>query len=184
MTLDHIGIAADDTAASLFEHLLGAAPYKTEVVSSQGVRTVFFGDGGASGAAPKLELLESVAEGSPIATFLDARGPGLHHIAFEVEDLDVEMARVRSLGIRLLSDVPQPGADGKRIVFLHPKDTAGVLVELCASAPASPRPLAVPWGEREMGGWTMGRRRRPAARRAARRDRHRGSARTLRAGLG
>ena len=156
MTLDHLGIAADSAASALFERLLGAAPYKTEVVGTQGVRTIFFGDGGEAGAAPKLELLESVAEGSPIAKFLSARGPGLHHIAFEVDDLEVEMARVAGLGIRLLSDTPQPGADGKRIVFLHPKDTAGVLVELCASTPDVPRPLAIPWEDREMHGWTMG----------------------------
>ena len=141
MTLDHLGIAATDAARALFSELLGAAPYKTETVESQGVRTVFFGDGGRTGAAPKLELLESVADGSPVARFLASRGPGLHHVAFEVRDLEREMARVRGLGLRFLSDAPQPGADGKRIVFLHPKDTAGVLVELCQSTRA-PRTVA------------------------------------------
>ena len=156
MTLDHLGIAADDASADLFRRLLGAAPYKTEVVESQGVRTVFFGDGGASGAAPKLELLESVASGSPIARYLESRGPGLHHVAFEVEDLEGEMERVRALGIRLLSETPQPGADGKQIVFLHPKDTAGVLVELCASGPLPKAPLAVAYAEGEVHGWSVG----------------------------
>ena len=157
MTLDHLGIAADASARDLFRQLLGAEPYKTEVVETQGVRTVFFGDGAAPGAAPKLELLESIADGSPIARHLEKRGPGLHHVAFEVDDLEAEMDRVRGLGVRLLSDAPQPGADGKRIVFLHPKDTAGVLVELCASAPAVRRGLAVPFAGGEVTGWTLGR---------------------------
>lgn len=156
MTLDHLGIAADDASRDLFSRLLASAPYKTEVVESQGVRTVFYGDGGEMGAAPKLELLESVAEGSPIATYLQKRGPGLHHIAFEVGDLEAEMERVRSLGIRLLSETPQPGADGKRIVFLHPKDTAGVLVELCASPQPERQPLAVEVCGRTISGWTVG----------------------------
>ena len=144
MTLDHLGIAAGDAAADLFRRLVGAAPYKTEVVDTQGVRTVFFGDGGRAGAAPKIELLEATRPDSPIAKFLDRRGPGLHHVAFEVRDLGREMARVRALGIRLLSEAPQPGADGKQIVFLHPKDTAGVLVELCASVRAPRTTLHVP----------------------------------------
>ena len=131
MTLDHIGIAISTPAhEALFERLLGAAPYKTEVVEREGVRTVFFGDGGVPGAAPKLELLDATRGDSPIAGFLDKRGPGIHHLAFEVNDLEREMESVRALGIRLLADAPKPGADQTRIVFLHPKDTAGVLVEL------------------------------------------------------
>ena len=156
MTLDHLGIAADDAATALFSRLLGAAPYKTETVHSQGVRTVFFGDGGTAGAAPKVELLESVTEGSPVARFLAARGPGLHHVAFQVADIEAEMARVRALGIRLLSEAPQPGADGKRIVFLHPKDTAGVLVELCADGPPAKRLLEIPWKGGTLGGYEVG----------------------------
>lgn len=161
MTLDHLGIAADDTSTALFARLLGSAPYKTEIVETQGVRTVFFGDGGARGQAPKVEMLESVSETSPIATYLSKRGPGLHHVAFQVDDIEAEMARVRDLGIRLLSDEPQPGADGKRIVFLHPKDTAGVLVELCADGPRQSRPLAVEWDGGTMHGWEMGAREAP-----------------------
>ena len=150
MTLDHLGIAATDTSADLFRQLVGAAPYKSEVVETQGVRTVFFGDGGRAGAAPKIELLESTRADSPIARFLDRSGPGLHHIAFEVRDLEREMARVRELGIRLLSDTPQPGADGKRIVFLHPKDTAGVLVELCQSTRAPRETRRLPHRDGEL----------------------------------
>ena len=134
MTLDHVGVAVSAPEhVALFEHLLAAAPYKRERVEREGVQTTFFGDGDAPGAAPKMELLEATRDDSPVAGFIDRRGPGLHHLAFEVADLEAEMARVRALGIRLLADAPRPGADGKRIVFLHPKDTAGVLVELVES---------------------------------------------------
>ena len=134
MTLEHVGIAsASPEHLALFGQLLAAAPYKSERVEREGVLTHFFGDGGRPGAAPKLELLEATRDDSPLAGFVHKRGPGLHHLAFEVADLDAEMARVRGLGVRLLADAPKPGADGKRIVFLHPKDTAGVLVELVES---------------------------------------------------
>lgn len=140
MTLDHIGIAlATPEQEALFRRLLDDAPYKTETVEREGVSTVFFGDGGAAGAAPKLELLEALRDDSPVATFVAKRGPGLHHLAFEVRDLEAEMARVRDAGFRLLADAPKPGADGKRIVFLHPKDTAGVLVELVQSVRPTPQ---------------------------------------------
>ena len=150
MTLDHVGIAAATPAArALFEALLGAAPYRTETVAREAVTTVFFGDGGAAGAAPKVELLETSDPDSPVGRFLAARGPGVHHLAFEVPSVEAAMARVRALGIRLLADAPREGADGKRIVFLHPKDTAGVLVELLET-PRSPREtvrVAVAGGE-------------------------------------
>lgn len=134
MTLDHIGIALrSPEQEALFRRLLDAAPYKTETVEREGVATTFFGDGGRPGAAPKLELLEATHEDSPVARYVEKRGPGVHHLAFEVADLEAEMDRVRALGLRLLADAPKPGADGKRIVFLHPKDTAGVLVELVQS---------------------------------------------------
>ena len=146
MTLDHLGIAADAPAATeLFARLLGAAPYKTEVVEREGVRTVFFGDGGAARAAPKLELLHATRDDSPVAAFLAKRGPGLHHIAFEVDDLAREMDRMRALGLRLLAEAPKPGADGTEIVFLHPKDTGGVLVELIAFRRAPRETVTVPW---------------------------------------
>ena len=134
MTLEHVGIAAASPEhVALFRQLLAAGPYKSERVEREGVLTHFFGDGGEPGAAPKMELLEATRADSPVAGFIQKRGPGLHHLAFEVSDLDAEMARVRGLGVRLLAEEPKPGADGKRIVFLHPKDTAGVLVELVES---------------------------------------------------
>lgn len=157
MTLDHLGIATDSPAAvALFERLLGAGPYKRETVQREGVQTIFFGDGGAPGAAPKLELLASLADDSPVGQFLVRRGPGLHHIAFEVADLPAEMERVRQLGIRLLADAPKPGADGKQIVFLHPKDTAGVLVELCQSVRTPPERVDVPHGGSTISAWVSG----------------------------
>ncbi len=138
MTLDHVGIAAASPAArTLFEALFGAAPYQTETVESEGVTTVFFGDGGRPGAAPKLELLETGDAESPVGRFLASRGPGVHHLAFEVRDLDAALAHVDALGLRRLG-APRAGADGKRIAFLHPKDTAGVLVELLET-PRMPR---------------------------------------------
>lgn len=139
MTLDHVGIAAaGPEARALFEALLGAGPYRVETVEREGVTTVFFGDGGVGGAAPKVELLEADTSDSPVSTFLESRGPGVHHLAFEVPSLEKAMARARRLGLRLLSETPRDGADGKRIAFLHPKDTGGVLVELLET-PRSPR---------------------------------------------
>ncbi len=139
MTLEHVGIAIESAEqAAVFERLFEAGPYKAEVVEREGVRTLFFGDGGRAGAAPKMELVEATRADSPIATYLGKRGPGLHHLAFEVADLDAEIERVRALGVRPLADEGKPGADGKRIVFLHPKDTAGVLVELVESVRARP----------------------------------------------
>ena len=156
MTLDHVGIAARPEAEALFRRLLAAAPYKTETVEREGVATTFFGDGGRAGAAPKLELLEPTRPGSPVASFLDKRGPGLHHLAFEVADVEAEMARVRDAGFRLLSDAPRPGADGKRIVFLHPKDTGGVLVELVESVRPPPVWERVPHREGALAVQTSG----------------------------
>ena len=146
MTLEHLGIAVADpeAAIAIFEQLLGKPPYKVETVEREGVRTIFFGDDGAPHAAPKLELLDALTPESPVATYLDRRGPGLHHVAFEVADIESEMARLAGLGYRLLADRPKPGADGKRIVFLHPKSTAGVLVELCETV-WSPERVDVPF---------------------------------------
>ncbi|WP_412067688.1 alpha/beta fold hydrolase [Rubrivirga sp. IMCC43871] len=133
MTLEHVGIAiASPSDAAALQSLLGIAPYKSEAVASEGVRTAFFGDGGVAGAAPKMELVEATSPDSTIATYVEKRGPGLHHLAFEVDALDRHVERARALGIRVLGE-PRPGADSKRIVFLHPKDTGGVLVELLES---------------------------------------------------
>ena len=146
MTLDHVGIAsASPETRALFAALIGSEPYRTETVEREGVTTVFFGDGGHAGAAPKLELLETDDADSPVGRFLATRGPGVHHLAFEVPDLARAVARVAALGVRLLGE-PRDGADGKRIVFLHPKDTAGVLVELLETPRAPRETVHVPVG--------------------------------------
>jgi methylmalonyl-CoA/ethylmalonyl-CoA epimerase len=126
--IEHIGIAVKNLKEStdLFEKLLGDAPYKTEEVASEGVRTVFFKKG-----PNKIELLEAMSMDSPIAKFLEKRGEGVHHIAFAVEDIEAEVDRLKGEGFVLLNEVPKIGADNKRIVFLHPKSTSGVLIELC-----------------------------------------------------
>jgi len=131
--LEHIGIAVRDAGAvaRLYEALLEAMPYKTETVEREGVRTHFI-----SAETAKIELLESLGPDSPVARFLEKRGEGLHHLAFEVADIDDAMTRLRAAGFEPLSDTPLPGADGKRIFFLHPKQTHGVLVECCQSVPS------------------------------------------------
>ncbi len=134
--VEHIGIAVRDLseANALYERLLGVAPYKEEVVASEGVRTSFFRIG-----PTKIELLEATTPDSPIARFLERRGPGVHHVAFEVADIRAEMARLRQAGFQLLSDEPRRGADGKWVCFVHPKSAGGVLVELCQSVEAESR---------------------------------------------
>ncbi|MGV3586465.1 MAG: methylmalonyl-CoA epimerase [Adhaeribacter sp.] len=126
--IEHIGIAVKDfsTANGLFYKLLGQEPYKTEVVESEQVSTSFFRIGDS-----KIELLEALTEDSPIAKYLDKHGEGIHHIAFEVEDILAEMERLKKEGFRLLSDIPKPGADNKLVCFVHPKSANGVLIELC-----------------------------------------------------
>ncbi|TFG75528.1 MAG: methylmalonyl-CoA epimerase [Flavobacteriales bacterium] len=126
--IEHIGIAVKDLGASnaLFEKLLGAPAYKTETVASEGVRTSFFGAG-----PNKVELLEALHDASPIAKFLEKRGEGVHHIAFLVDDIVAELARLKQEGFTLLDETPKRGADNKWVAFLHPKTTNGVLIELC-----------------------------------------------------
>jgi|SRR5690606_24704914 methylmalonyl-CoA/ethylmalonyl-CoA epimerase len=126
--IEHIGIAVKDLAASnlIFEKLMGAAPYKTEVVESEGVSTSFFLNG-----PNKIELLEATNPDSPIAKFIEKRGEGIHHIAFEVDDIISEIARLKGEGFTVLNETPKKGADNKLVAFLHPKGTNGVLVELC-----------------------------------------------------
>jgi len=130
MKLEHIGIAVKDLAASneLFASLLGQAHYKIEAVESEGVSTSFFMAGES-----KIELLEASRADSPIAKFIEKRGEGIHHLAFEVEDIEAEMKRLQAEGYRLLNETPKRGADNKLICFLHPKSSNGVLVELCQS---------------------------------------------------
>lgn len=126
--IEHIGIAVKDLKAAndLFEKLFGRAAYKEEAVASEQVKTSFFQVG-----PNKVELLESQNVGGPIGKHIEKRGEGLHHIAFEVDDIAAEMARLKGLGFQLLNEVPKEGADNKLICFLHPKTTNGVLVELC-----------------------------------------------------
>lgn len=128
LKIEHIGIAVKDIANSnqLFTKLFGKEPYKTESVESEGVSTSFFMLGES-----KIELLEATKPDSAIARFIDKKGEGIHHIAFEVEDIYAEMERLQKEGFTLLAEEPKKGADNKLIVFLHPKGTNGVLVELC-----------------------------------------------------
>jgi methylmalonyl-CoA/ethylmalonyl-CoA epimerase len=126
--VEHIGIAVKNLADSvpIFEKLLSTGCYKTEVVETEGVNTAFLRAG-----STKIELLESSNPDGVIARFIEKKGEGLHHIAFEVEDIEAEMARLKKEGFVLLNDKPKPGADNKLICFLHPKNTSGVLIELC-----------------------------------------------------
>lgn len=126
--IEHLGIAIKnlETSDHLFAKLLGTEPYKQESVEREGVKTSFFmvGDN-------KIELLEATNEESPIAKFIEKKGEGIHHIAFAVDDIFAEITRLKSEGFVFISEVPKDGADNKLVVFLHPKSTNGVLVELC-----------------------------------------------------
>ncbi len=126
--IEHIGIAVRSLAESvpLFEKLLNSPCYKTEEVASENVVTAFFRTGDT-----KIELLETSAPDGVIQKFIDKKGEGLHHLAFEVKDIQAEMQRLKSEGFQLLSDQPRRGADNKLVCFLHPKTTNGVLIELC-----------------------------------------------------
>ncbi|MFG4004319.1 methylmalonyl-CoA epimerase [Flavobacterium aquidurense] len=126
--IEHIGIAVKniDDANALFEKMLGVRSYKMEAVESEGVLTSFFQTG-----TNKIELLVATNPESPIAKFLEKKGEGIHHIAFDVEDIHAEIARLKKEGFVLINEVPKKGADNKLVVFLHPKNTNGVLIELC-----------------------------------------------------
>lgn len=126
--LEHIGIAVKNLneANSLFERLLGKPHYKVEEVASEGVRTSFFEISGV-----KIELLEATHDQSPIAKFIEKRGEGIHHLAFEVADIRKSMKEYNDNGFTLIHQEPKKGADNKMICFLYPKSTQGVLVELC-----------------------------------------------------
>lgn len=126
--VEHIGIAVKNLANSipLFEKLLNAPCYKTEMVETEKVNTAFFRQG-----ETKIELLESTDPEGVIARFIEKKGEGLHHIAFDVTDIEAEMKRLQGEGFVLLNDKPKQGADNKLVCFLHPKHTNGVLVELC-----------------------------------------------------
>mgnify|MGYP003956285831 FL=1 len=126
--IEHIGIAVKDLEVSipLFEKLLNANCYKTESVASEQVDTAFFKTG-----ETKIELLQSITSDGVIARFIEKKGEGLHHIAFDVADIREEMKRLKDAGFVLLSEEPKNGADNKLVCFLHPKNTNGVLIEIC-----------------------------------------------------
>ncbi|MGY6741105.1 MAG: methylmalonyl-CoA epimerase [Cecembia sp.] len=126
--IEHLGIAVKDLEKSnrLFERLLGKMYYKEETVDGEGVKTSFFMIGDT-----KIELLEATREESPIAKFLEKKSEGIHHIAFDVEDINKEVERLKMEGFEILNEIPKQGADNKLVVFLHPRSTNGVLVELC-----------------------------------------------------
>ncbi|WP_299095595.1 methylmalonyl-CoA epimerase [Winogradskyella sp.] len=126
--IEHIGIAVKDIDASnyLFASLFGKEHYKIEDVESEGVKTSFFECG-----PNKIELLQATNENSPIAKFIEKKGEGIHHIAFAVDDIESEIARLTEEGFKMIHEKPKKGADNKLIAFLHPKSTNGVLIELC-----------------------------------------------------
>jgi len=126
--IEHIGIAVAnlEAASIIYEKLFGVPAYKEEEVASEGVKTAFFRSG-----PNKIELLEATNPESPIAKFIAKKGEGIHHIAFEVEDIMIEIARLKNEGFIILNDIPKKGADNKLVAFLHPKSTNGVLIELC-----------------------------------------------------
>ena len=126
--IEHIGIAVKelDKANELFTKLFGESNYKEESVESEHVKTSFFQVG-----PNKIELLEATSEDSAIAKYLEKKSEGIHHIAFEVDDIEYEMKRLAAEGFQLLNEQPKKGADNKLVCFLHPKTTNGVLIELC-----------------------------------------------------
>ncbi len=135
LNVEHIGIAVKSLSASLplFEKLLNSPCYKTELVETENVNTAFFKQG-----STKIELLESTDPNGVIARYVEKKGEGIHHIAFEVADIEAEMKRLQGEGFILLNEQPKPGADNKLVCFLHPKTTGGILVELCMENKKAP----------------------------------------------
>ncbi|WP_294307998.1 methylmalonyl-CoA epimerase [uncultured Chryseobacterium sp.] len=132
MKLEHIGIAVKSLGVSdeLFAKLLGKESYKKESVEREGVTTSFYAAGES-----KIELLEASREESPVSKFISKKGEGIHHLAFGVDDIAAEVQRLKKEGFEFISEEPKEGADNKLVVFLHPKSTNGVLVELCQEKP-------------------------------------------------
>ena len=132
MKIEHLGIAIKslETSDNLFAKLFGKSNYKQESVEREGVTTSFYQLGES-----KIELLEATNPESPIAKFIEKKGEGIHHIAFGVEDIRAEIERLKAEGFVFISEEPKDGADNKLVVFLHPKSTNGVLVELCQEKP-------------------------------------------------
>ena len=139
--IEHIGIAVKDLEAAnaTYNAVLGSENYKTETIESEGVSTSFFKIGES-----KIELLAATNPESPIAKFIEKRGEGIHHIAFAVDDIKAEIARLEKEGFKLINTEPKDGADNKLVAFMHPKSSHGVLVELCQEKSPSP---ALPKGE-------------------------------------
>ena len=135
MKIEHLGIAVKslNTSDELFAKLLGKENYKQEAVVREGVTTSFYELGEC-----KIELLEATNPESPIAKYLDKRGEGIHHIAFGVDDIQKEISRLKEAGFIFISEEPKDGADNKIVVFLHPKSTNGILVELCQERSEEP----------------------------------------------
>lgn len=131
--LEHIGIAVKslENSSQIFKDVLGVDSYKMEPVESENVNTLFYQVGDS-----KIELLEATSEDSPIAKFIEKRGEGIHHIAFEVDDIQAKIDDLKQKGYRMIHDFPKDGADNKSIAFMHPKSSNGVLVELCQEKPA------------------------------------------------
>ncbi len=132
--IEHLGIAVKDIeqANRLYEKLLGVPPYKQEAVESEAVLTSFFKVGDS-----KIELLASTNEDGPIGKFIAKKGEGIHHIAFDVENIELELDRLAKEGFQLINKTPKSGADNKLVAFLHPKSTNGVLIELCQEKPVN-----------------------------------------------
>ncbi|MDR9418307.1 methylmalonyl-CoA epimerase [Gracilimonas sp.] len=130
MRIDHIGIAVKDlkSATEVYSKILNTSPTKTETVESEKVETVFFETGES-----KVELLGPTSDDSVIAKYVAKKGEGMHHVAFEVDDIHAELDRLRTEGFTILNEQPKDGADNKLVAFVHPKDNHGVLVELCQS---------------------------------------------------
>lgn len=151
--LDHIGIAVHDAeaVAKLFKEILQIIPYKSEEVEDQGVRTHFL----AAGTA-KLELLEATSDASPIAKYLAKNKEGIHHIAFEVANIKATWRKLEKLGYQLIGTGPSPGADGKTIFFMHPKQTHGMLIEFCQSERKQLQPTKIPFKDGELAVYELG----------------------------
>ena len=126
--IEHIGIAVSDLneANKIYSQILGLDPYKQEIVESEGVITSFF-----QTKNTKIELLQGISEGNAISKFVEKRGQGIHHIAFEVKNIYKEIKRLKKLGFKIINEAPKKGADNKLICFIHPKSTNHVLIELC-----------------------------------------------------
>ena len=130
--IEHIGIAVKnlDEANKIYEQLLGTPPYKMETVDSEGVNTSFFKTGES-----KVELLQATKDESAIAKFIAKKGEGIHHIAFAVKDIHIEIKKLKEGGYTIINESPKKGADNKLVCFVHPKNTKGVLIELCQEIP-------------------------------------------------